>query len=111
MAALSKDEESATTTDDIVGACFSCGRTYIYRRGRFCSERCREWFDAGNQPYDRTCGTKSNARGFDLALGECRLSDGLSRLWAAIREQRVSLLLDPLRAPVPGAAGKPQGNG
>jgi hypothetical protein len=38
--------------------CFSCGREYTYRApkgdnsGRFCSTRCREWYDAGNPPYD-----------------------------------------------------------
>jgi hypothetical protein len=38
--------------------CFSCGRSFTYRgpvgdnSGRFCSDRCREWYDAGNPAYD-----------------------------------------------------------
>jgi hypothetical protein len=37
--------------------CFSCGQGIVYRpsqddaSGRFCSDRCREWFDAGNPPW------------------------------------------------------------
>jgi hypothetical protein len=28
--------------------CFSCGYGMTYRRSRFCSDRCREWFDVNN---------------------------------------------------------------
>ena len=28
--------------------CFSCGYGMTYRGSRFCSDRCREWFDASN---------------------------------------------------------------
>ena len=34
--------------------CFACGRAFLYKgpsgddSGRFCHQRCREWFDAGN---------------------------------------------------------------
>jgi hypothetical protein len=28
--------------------CFSCGRGMMYRGNRFCSARCRDWYDAGN---------------------------------------------------------------
>jgi hypothetical protein len=41
-----------------VCGCFSCGRSFMYRpaqgddSGRFCSVRCREWFDAGNPAYE-----------------------------------------------------------
>jgi hypothetical protein len=35
--------------------CFSCGRSYgAHGDGGFCSPRCREWFDAGNPPCDRS---------------------------------------------------------
>jgi hypothetical protein len=49
-----------TTTEkpDIID-CFSCGRSMVYRApradgssGRCCSDRCREWFDAGNPAYE-----------------------------------------------------------
>jgi predicted nucleic acid-binding Zn ribbon protein len=34
--------------------CFSCGYTYVSKLGkRFCSDRCREWFDAGNPSYQQ----------------------------------------------------------
>src|SRR5262249_46024917 len=33
--------------------CFSCGYSMTYRGSRFCSERCREWFDDGNPSYER----------------------------------------------------------
>jgi hypothetical protein len=38
--------------------CFSCGRGFAYKgpqgdeSGRFCSTRCREWYDAGKSAYD-----------------------------------------------------------
>src|SRR5262249_53309622 len=28
--------------------CFSCGRGIIYKASRFCSQRCRDWYDGGN---------------------------------------------------------------
>jgi hypothetical protein len=28
--------------------CFACGRGMTYRGNRFCSRRCREWYDDGN---------------------------------------------------------------
>jgi predicted nucleic acid-binding Zn ribbon protein len=30
--------------------CFTCGYGMIYRGSRFCSERCRDFYDAGNAP-------------------------------------------------------------
>jgi len=33
--------------------CFSCGYRMRYRGNRFCSEHCREWFDAGNLSYEQ----------------------------------------------------------
>jgi hypothetical protein len=36
----------------VVQKCFSCGGSYTVADGRFCSARCREWFDGGNPPYD-----------------------------------------------------------
>jgi hypothetical protein len=33
--------------------CFSCGFNMVYKGRRFCSSRCREWFDAGNPGYDQ----------------------------------------------------------
>ena len=52
-------------------ACFSCGRSFIYfapighDSGRFCSARCREWFDAGN-PAHRPLDT---SKLFNLPIG------------------------------------------
>jgi predicted nucleic acid-binding Zn ribbon protein len=33
--------------------CFSCGHSMTYRGLRFCSDRCREWFDAGGPSYEQ----------------------------------------------------------
>jgi hypothetical protein len=40
-----------------LGRCYSCGAGMVYhaftddKSGRFCSDHCREWFDAGNPPW------------------------------------------------------------
>lgn len=46
-------------SDPIITECFSCGRSMVYRgpkadgtSGRFCSEPCRQWFDAGNPAHE-----------------------------------------------------------
>jgi hypothetical protein len=31
--------------------CFSCGYGMVYRGSRFCSRRCRDWYDTGNPGY------------------------------------------------------------
>jgi endogenous inhibitor of DNA gyrase (YacG/DUF329 family) len=28
--------------------CFACGRGITYKASRFCSQRCRDWYDSGN---------------------------------------------------------------
>ena len=53
---LSADQERTPSSHNVID-CFSCGRSIIYKgpqgddSGRFCHQRCREWFDAGNPPY------------------------------------------------------------
>ena len=37
------DAKTSNTTQ-----CFSCGRGIIYKASRFCSQRCRDWYDSGN---------------------------------------------------------------
>ena len=32
--------------------CFACGYSMVYRGTRFCSERCRDWFDTGNPSFE-----------------------------------------------------------
>jgi hypothetical protein len=59
-----------------IANCFSCGQSMIYRgpqgddNGRFCSSRCREWYDAGNPPYDPNYASKSNPRWYSLLMGQ-----------------------------------------
>jgi hypothetical protein len=56
-AALLADRQQRTTSSlhNIV-PCFSCGYTFVYRgrqgelNGCFCSMRCQDWYDAGNEP-------------------------------------------------------------
>jgi hypothetical protein len=43
-ALLREDNKTAANITD----CFSCGRGMMYRGNRFCSDRCRDWYDAGN---------------------------------------------------------------
>src|SRR5262249_7734767 len=45
-------QDTASPSIDIT-KCFSCGYSMRYRGNRFCSERCREWFDAGNLSYEQ----------------------------------------------------------
>jgi hypothetical protein len=40
----------APTVD--VTKCYSCGHSMLARRGRFCSDRCRDWYDAGRPSFD-----------------------------------------------------------
>jgi len=50
-----RDKPEKTTHHNII-ACFSCGHRFVYRdrrgelNGRFCSTRCQEWYDEGNEP-------------------------------------------------------------
>jgi hypothetical protein len=44
--------DTASPSIDIT-KCFSCGYSMRYRGSRFCSDRCREWFDAGNLSYEQ----------------------------------------------------------
>jgi predicted nucleic acid-binding Zn ribbon protein len=54
--------------------CFACGRTYVPKPmggdDRFCSDRCREAYDAGFPPYDPTYHLKSNPRWYSLPMGK-----------------------------------------
>jgi hypothetical protein len=58
-AALLADRERHATKQSRhnIITCFSCGSTFVYRgrqadlNGRFCSMRCRDWFDNGNPSY------------------------------------------------------------
>jgi hypothetical protein len=61
-------------------ACFSCGRSFLYTTGndfgRFCSARCREWFDAGypaHRPLDtsRLCNLPIGPHGFLISCAGC----------------------------------------
>jgi hypothetical protein len=45
-------DRSARNTAPVASTCFACGRSYGSGDGRFCSERCRDAFDAGFPPYD-----------------------------------------------------------
>jgi hypothetical protein len=67
--------------------CFSCGRGMTYRGSRFCSKRCRDWYDTGNPGYpqlrlqshrasDRTTGNipmKPTRDGFKIRCAHCRV--------------------------------------
>jgi hypothetical protein len=44
-------QPSATKSTAI--PCFSCGYSFIPKGSRFCSDRCRDWFDNGNLSYEQ----------------------------------------------------------
>ena len=54
---LADGEAEAATPGYEAPECFSCGRTFHCTgpdgSGRFCSVRCRGWFDDGNPPYEK----------------------------------------------------------
>jgi hypothetical protein len=74
---LNRTERGTATLLD----CFSCGRPFTYRdpkadgtSGRFCSDPCREWFDAGNPPYapiGRLYGLPIGTHGFVINCAAC----------------------------------------
>jgi endogenous inhibitor of DNA gyrase (YacG/DUF329 family) len=49
--------------------CFSCGHGMTYRRSRFCSDRCREWFDAGSLAYQSTRIVYRDRAGNEMRVG------------------------------------------
>jgi predicted nucleic acid-binding Zn ribbon protein len=59
-AALLADRNREVQERTDITKCFICGYSMLDRGSRFCSDRCREWFDAGNNPVD-------NATSYDLA--------------------------------------------
>jgi hypothetical protein len=48
---LLRDDDAKPRTN--IAECMSCGFTYAAKpnKGRFCSDRCRAWYDAGNAGY------------------------------------------------------------
>ena len=49
-AALLADQQRDRGADD-AAQCFVCGRGVVYGRSRFCSDRCRDYYDARNPGY------------------------------------------------------------
>jgi hypothetical protein len=46
--ALLADRKNETKPDSRIISCFSCGYRFIKTDSLFCSNRCRDWFDAGH---------------------------------------------------------------
>ena len=83
--AILADRQREATAHNIV-ACFVCGRTFMYRgrRGdlnsRFCSLRCQDWHDAGNEPIGEEIvyrwrdgrPMKKGSNGFYIDCAHCR---------------------------------------
>jgi hypothetical protein len=57
--ALLADQKHEAKQDDRITSCFVCGFRFIKKDDLFCSDRCRDWFDAGNAPV-------SSANNYDL---------------------------------------------
>ena len=43
-------ESNSDADDHTTLPCFMCGRSMLYRDARFCCDRCRNFYDAGNDP-------------------------------------------------------------
>jgi hypothetical protein len=57
--ALLAERKHETKQDDRIIPCFVCGFRFIKKDSLFCSDRCRDWYDAGHAPI-------SNADNYDL---------------------------------------------
>ncbi len=83
QASIEREAELAATRSQALG-CHCCGRPFVYKGprgndgGRFCSDRCREAYDAGAPAFDPLYGTKSDPRFYNLpfAPGGFRISCG-----------------------------------
>ena len=70
-ASIERDLLTARPERQTYPECFSCGRTFTPKvHARFCSERCREWFDNGNPPHDPHYASKTNQRWYSLPMGK-----------------------------------------
>ena len=70
--AIERDLLRERTSETTACNCFSCGRSFMGRRlenGRFCSTRCREWFDA-DPAYDPSYASKANSSWYSLPMGK-----------------------------------------
>jgi len=84
-AAILADRARPTTQHNIV-PCFVCGHTFVYKgrrgdlNGRFCSMRCQDWYDAGNEPIGEEIvyrcrdgrPMKRGPKGFYIDCANCR---------------------------------------
>ena len=50
--AILADRTKQRTSQNPIGPCFTCGRSFVQTEDRFCSDRCRESFDNGARPYE-----------------------------------------------------------
>src|SRR5262249_34831921 len=95
--------------------CFVCGYSFIYKgrqvelNGRFCSMRCQDWYDAGNEPIGEQVvyrwrdgkPMKKGARGFYIDCVHCQ----------KVRKLGATLLFGRMRARLSRAAGQSCGHG
>ena len=83
--ALLADRNRIKTVRADITECFMCGVGMMYRGDRFCSERCRHYYDAGNPGHEQTwrqpeavyCDRSGNrmrpgAKGFVIQCAHCR---------------------------------------
>jgi ribosomal protein L24E len=84
-AAILADRDRPASQHNVV-PCFVCGHTFVYRarrgdlNGRFCSMRCQDWYDAGNEPIGEEIvyrwrdgqPMKKSANGFHINCAHCR---------------------------------------
>jgi len=76
--ALLADRNRPVTARTDIGECFVCERGMVYRGTRFCSARCRDWYDAGNPAHQEITyrwrdgrPMKMGTRGFLINCAHC----------------------------------------
>jgi hypothetical protein len=67
--AIERDILADRKPDSKSQECFTCGRPFLKLGERFCSEWCRESFDAGAPPHDPIQVSKSKPRWYSLPIG------------------------------------------
>ena len=71
--------------------CQACGRVCQVHSGEaLCNDRCREWIEAGNPPYDPNYASKENPRWYSLPMGPEVVDRVLTRRGRAAAPQNAS---------------------
>ena len=102
-AEILRDRDRVPSSHNVVD-CFACGRSFLYEgphgddSGRFCHQRCREWFDAGNPPYAliSVMASRHFSSGIDWPMAGAATVDVAIPTLAALRNSLRFMVSSPL---------------